>query len=60
MFIFWFIVFLICCGIEQLGLIIDAYKYNKQGGFYAEHPCCAPKDYQLDDINKTDNTDNKK
>lgn len=35
--------FIICCIIEEISGSIDAYKYEKNGGFYGKYPCCKPK-----------------
>ena len=35
--------FIICCIVEEISDSIDAYKYEKNGGFYAKYPCCKPK-----------------
>lgn len=35
--------FIICCIVESIKDSIDAYNYNKNGGFYAKYPCCKPK-----------------
>ena len=35
--------FIISCIVEELSDSIDAYKYEKNGGFYAKYPCCKPK-----------------
>ena len=35
--------FIICCIVESIKDSIDAYNYNKKGGFYAKYPCCKPK-----------------
>ena len=36
--------FIICCIFESIKDRIDAYNYNKKGGFYGKYPCCKPKD----------------
>ena len=36
--------FIICCIVESIKDRIDAYKYNKNGGFYGKYPCCKTKD----------------
>ena len=36
--------FIICCIFESIKDRIDAYKYEKNGGFYGKYPCCKPKD----------------
>lgn len=35
--------FIICCIFESIKDRIDAYKYNKNGGFYAKYPCFKSK-----------------
>lgn len=35
--------FIICCIVEEISDSIDAYKYEKNGGFYAKYPCFKPK-----------------
>ena len=35
--------FIICCIVESIKDSIDAYNYNKNGGFYGKYPCCKPK-----------------
>lgn len=37
-------IFVICCIVESIKDRIDAYKYEKNGGFYGKYPCCKPKD----------------
>ena len=37
-------IFVICCLAEDISDRIDAYNYNKNGGFYGKYPCCKPKD----------------
>lgn len=39
-------VFIACCILENIIDSIDAYNYNKKGGFYAKYPCCKPKDWE--------------
>ena len=39
MVLFWLGVFAVCCIAENLKDSYDAYKYNKDGGFEAKHPC---------------------
>ena len=36
--------FIICCIVEDISDSIDAYKYEKNGGFYGKYPCFKPKD----------------
>lgn len=36
--------FIICCIVESIKDRIDAYKYEKNGGFYGKYPCFKPKD----------------
>ena len=36
--------FIICCIFESIKDRIDAYKYEKNGGFYGKYPCFKPKD----------------
>lgn len=36
-------IFVICCLAEDISDRIDAYNYNKNGGFYAKYPCFKPK-----------------
>ena len=36
--------FIVCCIVESIKDRIDAYKYEKNGGFYGKYPCCKPKD----------------
>lgn len=45
MFLFWLFIALIIGAAEEIHDSIDAYNYNKNGGFYAKYPCCKPKDY---------------
>ena len=35
--------FIICCIVESIKDRIDAYKYEKNGGFYGKYPYCKPK-----------------
>ena len=35
--------FIICCIVESIKDSIDAYNYNKNGGFYGKYHCCKPK-----------------
>ena len=35
--------FIICCIVESIKDSIDAYDYNKKGGFYANDACLKPK-----------------
>lgn len=35
--------FIICCIVEEISDSIDAYNYNKNGGFYAKYSCFKPK-----------------
>lgn len=35
--------FIICCLVEEISDSIDAYNYNKHGGFYTKYPCFKPK-----------------
>lgn len=35
--------FIICCILEDISDSIDAYNYNKNGGFYAKYPCFKPE-----------------
>lgn len=43
MFLLAIAIFIICCIVESIKDRIDAYNYNKDGGFYAKYPCCKPK-----------------
>ena len=43
MFLLWLGIFIICCLAEEAKDSYDAYKYKKNGGFYAENPCFKPK-----------------
>ena len=45
MFLLFFLIFGICCLAEEIKDSYDAYKYHQKGGFYAEHPCFRPKNY---------------
>lgn len=36
--------FIICCIVEDISDRIDAYNYNKNGGFYAKYPCFKQQD----------------
>ena len=45
MFLFWFAVAIAIGVSEEIKLSYDAYKYHQRGGFYADHPCFKPKDY---------------
>ena len=44
MFLLAIAIFIICCIVESIKDRIDAYNYNKNGGFYGKYPCCKPKD----------------
>ena len=44
MFLLAIAIFVICCLVEEISDSIDAYNYNKNGGFYGKYPCCKPKD----------------
>ena len=44
MFLLAIAIFVIYCLAEDISDRIDAYKYNKNGGFYGKYPCCKPKD----------------
>ena len=43
MFLLWLGIFIICCLAEEAKDSYDAYKYKKNGGFYAENPCFKPQ-----------------
>ena len=45
MFLFWLAIAIAICASEEIKDSYDAYKYNKDGGFYAKYPCFKPKDY---------------
>ena len=44
MFLLAIAIFIVCCIVESIKDRIDAYNYNKNGGFYGKYPCCKPKD----------------
>ena len=44
MFLLAIAIFVICCIVESIKDRIDAYKYEKNGGFYGKYPCFKPKD----------------
>lgn len=44
MFLLAIAIFVICCLAEGISDRIDAYKYEKNGGFYAKYPCFKQKD----------------
>ena len=43
MFLLWLGIFIICCLVEEAKDSYNAYKYKKNGGFYAENPCFKPQ-----------------
>ena len=43
MFLLWLGIFIICCLAEEAKDSYNAYKYKKDGGFYAENPCFKPQ-----------------
>ena len=43
MFLLWLGIFIICCLAEEAKDSYNAYKYKKNGGFYAENPCFKPQ-----------------
>ena len=43
MFLLWLGIFAICCLAEEAKDSYNAYKYKKNGGFYAENPCFKPQ-----------------
>ena len=43
MFLLAIAIFIICCIVESIKDRIDAYNYNKNGGFYGKYPCFKPK-----------------
>ena len=45
MFLLPLLIFGICCLAEEISDSYKAYKYHQKGGFYAEHPCFRPKNY---------------
>lgn len=44
MFLLAIVGFIICCIVEDISDRIDAYNYNKNGGFYGKYPCFKPQD----------------
>lgn len=44
--------FIICCIVESIKDRIDAYKYEKNGGFYGRYPCFKPKPWEQEWIDK--------
>ena len=52
MFLLWLGIFIICCLAEEAKDSYDAYKYNKDGGFYAKYPCFKPKPWEQEWIDK--------
>ena len=43
MFLLFFLIFIICCLAEEAKDSYNAYKYKKDGGFYAENSCFKPQ-----------------
>ena len=43
MFLLFLGIFIICCLAEEAKDSYNAYKYKKNGGFYAENPCFKPQ-----------------
>ena len=52
MFLLWLGIFIICCLAEEAKDSYNAYKYNKDGGFYAKYPCFKPKPWEQEWIDK--------
>ena len=55
MFLLFFLIFIICCLAEEAKDSYNAYKYKKNGGFYAEYPCFKPKPWEQEWIDKCNN-----
>ena len=55
MFLLFFLIFIICCLAEEAKDSYNAYKYKKNGGFYAENPCFKPKPWEQEWIDKCNN-----
>ena len=55
MFLLFLGIFIICCPAEEAKDSYDAYKYNKDGGFYAKYPCFKPKPWEQEWIDKCNN-----